>query len=162
MRETLLQLTSVLAAITFSTGYADVDASQTFVNRASVTAQFEISVADLAKERGDDTSRAFAARIRKEHQQSQRELERIASEEKLVVPLQLDARHSAALEDLRGLTGEAFDRAFARTQIEAHREALSLFESEATDGANPALRSFADRNLPTLRDHLRRAQALYE
>ena len=162
MRDTLFQLIGVVAALTFSSGYRDVDIAQEFVNRAAVSAQFEISAAELAKERGDDASRAFAARIRRQHQQSQRELEQIASEEKLELPQQLDARHSEALARLRTLSGADFDRAFARSQVETHREVLALFEGEATDGANTSLRDFAERNLPALRDHLTRAQALYE
>jgi putative membrane protein len=162
MRDTLFQLVGLVAAVAFANGYRDVDVAQDFVNRAAVSAQFEISVAALAKERGDDRSRAFAARIRREHQESRRELEKIADEQKLAVPQQLDARHTALLEGLRGLEGAEFDRAFARSQVEAHREVLALFEGEATDSANPSLREFAERNLPTLRDHLARAQALYE
>jgi len=162
MRDTLFQLGSVLAALAFSTSYAATDAAQDFVNRAAVSAQFEIAVADLAKQLGDDSSRSFAARVRREHEESRRELVRIAGEEKLVLPQQLDARHAAALESLRGLRGTEFDRAFARTEVESQREALALFEGEATDDRNPELRAFADRNLPALRDHLTRAEALYQ
>jgi putative membrane protein len=162
VRDTLFQLVGLVAAITFANGYRDVDVAQEFVNRAAVASQFEISVADLAKERGDERSRAFAARVRRENQQSQRDLEQIAQAQKLTVPAELDARHAALLTNLAELKGPAFDRAFARAQIEVQREAVALFETEATDGANPSLRDFADRNLPTLRDHLTRAQALYE
>src|SRR5262249_43743326 len=136
MRDTLFQLAAIVAAITFSNGYHDADVAQDFVNRASVSAQFQISVADLAKERGDERSRAFAARIRREHQSARRELEQIASEQKLLVPQQLDARHTAQLESLRGLTGVDFDRAFARTQLVVQRDVLALYEGEATDSAN--------------------------
>ena len=162
MRDTLFQLVGFVAALTFANGYRDVDVAQEFVNRAALVSQFEISVADLAKERGDDRSRAFAARIRREHQQSQRELEKIANEQKLDLPQKLDARHTAALALLGNLKGADFDRAFARSQVDAHREAVALFETEATDGANPSLRDFAERNLPVLRDHLTRAEALYD
>jgi putative membrane protein len=162
MRDTLLQLIGLVAAVAFANGYRDVDVAQDFVNRAAVSAQFEVSVADLAKERGDERTRAFAARIRREHQESRRELEKIAGEQKLAFPQQLDARHIALLESLRELRGAEFDRAFARSQVEAHHEALALFEAEATDGANPSLCEFAERSLLTLRDHLTRAEALYE
>ena len=162
MRDTLFQLGALLTALTFAGGYRDVDVAQDFVNRAAVSAQFQISVADLAKERGNERSRAFAARIRHEHLEARRELEKIAGEQKLEVPQELDARRTAQLENLRGLSGADFDRAFARSQVETQRETVALFEGEATDEANPALRDFAERNLPVLRDHLTRAQALYE
>jgi putative membrane protein len=162
MRDTLIQLASFVAAVAFSTGYAAVDTAQDFMNRAAVSDRFELSLADLAKERGDDASRAFAARIRRDHQESQRELQRIAAQEKLAVPEQLDARHSALLAELRELDGKAFDRAFARAQVDAHREAVALYEAEANDGPSSSLRDFAERVLPRLRDHLARARTLYE
>jgi len=162
MRDTLFQLIGLVAALTFANNLRDTDVAQDFVNRATASSEFQISVAELVKERGDERSRAFAFRIRREHQQAQRELQQIAGDEKLAVPQQLDARHSALLAHLRDLKGSEFDRAFARTQVDANREVLALFEGEATDGANPSLREFAERNLPTLRDHLARAQALYE
>jgi putative membrane protein len=162
MRDTLIHLSSIIAAIAFSTGYAAVDTAQDFVNRAVVSARFELSAAELAKERGDEASRSFAARVRRAQQESQRELERIAAQEKLEVPETLDARHTAVLAELRRLEGDAFDRAYARTQIDAHREAVILYEVQSTDGENDSLRDFAEQTLPKLRDHLSRASALYE
>jgi putative membrane protein len=162
MRDTLIHLASVLAAIAFSTGYAAVDRAQEFVNRAAVTGRFELSAAELAKERGNETSRAFAARVRRDHEESGRELEHIAAQEKLAIPAQLDARHTAALAELRELRGAEFDRAFARIQVEVQQEAVSLYESEASDGPVASLRGFADRTLPKLRDDLARARTLYE
>jgi len=162
MRDTLIQLASFVAAIAFSTGYAAVDGAQDFVNRAAVSDRFELSLADLAKERGDAASRAFAARIRRDHQESQRELERIAALEKLALPEQLDARHTALLAELRELEGQAFDRAFARVQVDVQREAVALYEGEANEGGVSSLRDFAERTLPRLRDHLTRARTLYE
>jgi putative membrane protein len=162
MRDTLFNLMTLVAAISFSTSYSAVDAAQTFVNRAAVSGRFELSAAELAKARGGEASRAFAARIRPDHQAAQRELERIAAQEKLDVPERLDAHHTALLAELSELDGPAFDRAFARVQIEVHRAAVTLYEAEATDGSDASLRAFADRTLPKLRDHLTRARALYE
>ncbi len=140
MRDTLIQLASFVAAIAFSTGYAAVDGAQDFVNRAAVSDRFELSLADLAKERGDAASRAFA----------------------VALPEQLDARHTPLLAELRELEGQAFDRAFARVQVDVQREVVALYEGEANEGGVSSLRDFAERTLPRLRDHLTRARTLYE
>jgi len=162
MRDTLLSFIGMLAAISFAGSYSAVDAAQSFVNRAAVSSRFELSAAELAKARGSEATRAFAARARAEQQAAQRELERIAAQEKLDVPAELDARHTAMLAELRDLEGEEFDRTYARMQVAVHQAAVSLYEAEALDGQDADLRSFADRNLPKLRERLVRARALYE
>ena len=53
-------------------------------------------------------------------------------------------------------------RAYAARYIEVQRDAVSLYEGEAANGVNPALRDFAERELPKARDQLARALALYK
>src|SRR5258705_4798483 len=151
MRDPMIQLGSFVSAIACSTGYAALDGAQDFVTRAAVSDRFELSLADLARERGDAASRAFAARIRRDHQESQRELERIATQEKLALPEQLDARHTALLAELRELEGEAFDRAFAPVQGDVQREAAAPHEGEANEGGASSPRHFAARTRPSQR-----------
>jgi len=162
MRDTLLSFIGMLAAISFAGGYSGVDAAQSFVNRAVVSGRFELSAAELAKAHGSEATRAFASRARSDQQTAQRELERIAGQEKLEVPDQLDARHAAMLAELTDLDGEAFDRAYARMQVSVHQAAVSLYEAEALDGQDADLRGFAEGNLPKLRERLERARVLYE
>ena len=57
-------------------------------------------------------------------------------------------------------TGAAFDRGFIEAQVKAHQEAIALFETQANGGGDAELKAFAQKQLPGLRNHLKRAQDL--
>lgn len=76
------------------------------------------------------------------------------------IPNRLDARHQQMLRQLQMAQGAGFDRLYAQQQVEAHRSAVDMFQNYARGGDNEQLRQFAQRTLPTLEDHLRKAQQL--
>lgn len=63
---------------------------------------------------------------------------------------------------LAGKSGAAFDRAFLDVMVDEQRDAVALLEyaGQAPDAADPALREFARKYLPKLREHLDQAQQL--
>jgi putative membrane protein len=60
---------------------------------------------------------------------------------------------------LEGLSGQAFDRAYIQQMVRDHEKAIAAFTT-ASKGADGQVKDFASRTLPTLQDHLSRAQAL--
>jgi len=44
--------------------------------------------------------------------------------------------------------------------VQAHAEAVALFDQEAAQGSDMELRSFAAQKIPTLQHHLQMGQAL--
>jgi predicted outer membrane protein len=57
-------------------------------------------------------------------------------------------------------TGPEFDEGFVETQIKAHQDAIALFTEQVNSGTDAELKSYAEKHLPALRDHLREAQDL--
>ena len=68
--------------------------------------------------------------------------------------------HAQAMQRLRSLHGAAFDSAFASVMVDGHNKAISMLENAQNTVQNTRLRSFITSTLPTLREHLRLAQAL--
>jgi uncharacterized protein (DUF305 family) len=64
------------------------------------------------------------------------------------------------LGNLSGLSGAAFDRAYMAKMVTDHQATVELFEAEARDGKDDALRKWAAQKLPTVRGHLEKARAL--
>lgn len=52
------------------------------------------------------------------------------------------------------------DQIFARQQVQAHEEGIALFQAYSQNGDNPELKSFAEKGLPALKEHLKMAQDL--
>jgi len=63
-------------------------------------------------------------------------------------------------ERLRSLRGAAFDTAFANAMVEAHTQAISLFDLAQGQAQHEELRSLIVSTLPTLREHLQIAQSI--
>jgi putative membrane protein len=95
------------------------------------------------------------------HQATTRDLSGVAPQVQLSAPTpQLDATQQADLDKLKGLTGTAFDDAYLDQQTVAHERAVRAFETFVNEAGDTPLRQWASQTLPTIRDHLARAQAL--
>jgi putative membrane protein len=76
------------------------------------------------------------------------------------MPKGLDAKHEQMLKQLKGASGAQFDQLYAQMQLQAHQDAVALFESYSQNGTDPELKTFAQQTLPTLQQHLDMAQKL--
>jgi putative membrane protein len=131
-----------------------------FVKAVAISDTFEIESSKLAQERADAASKTFGARMVKDHTAMSTELKTIASKARFEVPTMLDSGHQSKLDKLKGLQGADFDREYDTMQVDAHKDAVDLFDRYAKSGDDKALQAFAKKHLPHLREHLKMAQAL--
>lgn len=68
-------------------------------------------------------------------------------------------KQRGTLLKLRLLRGATFDRSYVSAQLNAHKEAVSLFRSYSQNGS-AKLKDFAQKTLPTLEHHLSMVQDL--
>lgn len=68
-----------------------------------------------------------------------------------------EGRH---LRRLSKETGREFDAEFLETAIEDHKDTIALFEKAGRDSSDTEISAFANKHLPSLRDHLMQAQNL--
>ena len=134
--------------------------SADFVTQVAVSEMFEIASSKLANERADASSKSFAARMIKDHTGTSSELKAIASKAKFDVPAALDSAHQSKFDKLKGMQGADFDKEYDSMQVDAHKDAVDLFDRYAKGGDNAALKAFASKHLPHLREHLTMAQKL--
>ena len=60
-------------------------------------------------------------------------------------PAALDQRHQVIVDSLKDAKGAGFDTAFAQAQVQAHQEAIALFEAYGKNGDNAELKAFANQ-----------------
>ena len=128
--------------------------SQDFVNEAATADQFEIKSAQLAQSKGDASDKTFAQHILNDHQKSYSALKNIEPN----APNALNFSKKKMLDELGRLSGAAFSKQFRRDQINAHKEAISLFRRYSEKGDNDQLKTFAAKTLPDLERHLQMAE----
>lgn len=136
-------------------------ADRTFAQKAASAGLGEIQAAQAAQQKSSSPQvRQFANRMITDHTQANDELQQIAQQENLTLPSQPDPQDRSAMQRLSGMNGPAFDKGYAQQQVRDHQQAVALFQREANSGSDPALKQFAAKTLPTLRQHLQMAQAL--
>jgi putative membrane protein len=158
--------TSCLAAglIGLVAGQASAElssADRNFATKAASGGLAEIQTAQMAKQRADSPKvKAFADRMISDHTQANNDLQQIAQQENLTLPSEPSKQERSATQRVSGMTGAAFDRTYAQQEVRDHQQDIALFQQEANSGRDPALKQFAQKTLPTLRQHLQLAQAL--
>jgi len=105
--------------------------------------------------------RQFAGQMVNDHSRLADELARLARREGVRLPTGLDPNHRAALNRLRRMRGDAFDRAYARQMANDHDQAVALFRQQARNGRDGDVREFARRALDTLEHHRQMARDLF-
>ena len=142
------------AALTVSTGE--------FVRRVAVSDLFEIYSSQTVAQEADADTKPFAEQMIRDHQKTSSELKALVQSGKVTadIPTLLDEPHKKKLDEIRSKLGAERDQAYDRAQVEAHREAVALFESYAQSGDNPDLKQWAAATLPQLRHHLQMAEQL--
>lgn len=137
--------------------------TEDFVTKVAISDMMEIQSSQLALARQPDAdTKPFAEQMVKDHQQTSRELKALVDggKVKASLPSGLDAEHQKKLDELKAKSGKDFDRAYDQMQLQAHEEAVALFEGYAATGDNSDLKSWAAMTLPHLKEHLAMAKKL--
>ena len=131
-----------------------------FARKAAAAGMDEIAAGRIAQQRASDESvRRFAQRMVQDHGKAGAELRRIASAQGITLPEKLDKSAEQDIDKLTKLNGSAFDKAYMKHDVGAHKKAVKDFGKEASSGKDEALRRFAAQTLPTLKEHERLAQS---
>jgi putative membrane protein len=132
-----------------------------FVAKAAVGGLAEVQLGELAQRNGASTQvKQFGAQMVRDHGKANDELKGIAAPKGIQPPAQLDAKHAELSARLQKLSGAEFDREYVRAMLDAHKTDVALFERQAANGRDADLKAFAQKTLPTLRQHLEHVQGL--
>jgi putative membrane protein len=142
-------------------GHSSISASE-FIEKAGAGGQAEVDMGQLgAKKASNGQVKSFAKRMVTDHTKANEEL-MAAAKGKGEVPAARDAMHKAMMDRFQQQeAGKEFDRDYIEQMVKDHKEDVELFERAADDTKLDAeLRAYAKKTLPTLRDHLKQAQAI--
>jgi len=135
---------------------------QTFVTKASSAGLAEVNFGQLAAKRASNADvKKFAEKMVEDHTKANKELTDLADNRKLKVASQMDDEHRKTLDKLGKLSGSEFDRLYMEGQVKDHEDAVALFEKQAKNGENTELKKWAEKTLPTLREHLKMAKDIH-
>ena len=132
-----------------------------FAQHAAEGGAAEVKLGQLAQEKGaSDTVKDFGKMMVNDHTEAGEQLKSVAAQQNLKLPDGMSKHDQAVYSKLSKLTGEAFDRAYAKEMVSDHRKDIDDFEQEARGGQNQAIKNFAEQTLPTLQKHLKHAREM--
>jgi putative membrane protein len=132
-----------------------------FAKMAAQGGLAEVKLGQLAEEKGSAQSvKDFGKRMVADHSKADDDLKTIASKDNIALPTEMSPKDQVAYNRLSKLSGESFDRAYARDMVRDHSGDISEFRHESKDGKDASIKEFASQKLPTLEDHLKQAREM--
>ena len=152
----------IVAVAMASPGAWAADASQAFIMKAIQGNLAEVSMGQLAQQKGaSDAVRRFGQTLVTDHGNANQDATSVARTMGVVAPMEPTAEQKKSHDDLAAKSGADFDRDFASAMVMDHKKDISDYEAEA-NGPKDAASDYAAKTLPTLRNHLATAQSLAE
>ena len=148
------------AVATLSLTPAMADGPRDFLKDAIKGDNSEIMLGRIGERRAATPAvRSFSQTLVTDHSQARSEALRVAARLHMRPPRGPEKEAAEERERLRGISGWAFDREFARYMVADHQKDIAKFRKEAAAGQGAA-RALAQHQLPTLRKHLDLAMRL--
>ena len=142
---------------------APAEMDREFVAKAAASGIAEVELTATVAQRGASADvKALAEHLHRDHSAANADLQRIAGEKGMTLPAEPDEAKRAQIAKLSALSGPELDRAVVPHLVRSHEESIALFERESASGSDAELKTFAEKTLPTLREHLAMAKKIQD
>jgi putative membrane protein len=102
----------------------------------------------------------YAQMLVDDHAKDLRKVVDLMNQKGMPQPKDLPQVNNEALGKLNGMSGAALDREFTRMMMEDHQKAINEYRKEVNSPQDEDVKYYAEHTLPTLQEHLRKAQEL--
>ena len=158
MRKVIIIAVAAVAFLT-SVSLAAAKSDSAFLTDAIQGNLSEISIGELAqKNGGSEGVKSFGQMLVEDHSAANEKAMSLAKAHNVTPPNEPKAESKRLHDQLAKLSGEQFDKEFAKAMVDDHKNDIKEFEAQAKGTDDVA--SFAKDTLPTLHKHLQTAQSL--
>ena len=158
-----LPTAALAVAVTAALAACGAQSASDFVQKAAMSDMYEVEAGRIAAEKGQsDQVKKFGQHMVEAHTKTTKEVVSIVKSDniKVELPTKLDSKHQNLIDDLNETKPDDFDKVYAKQQVDGHEDAVDLFEKYAKNGDNGNLKQFAEKTLPTIKEHLEAAKKL--
>jgi putative membrane protein len=137
---------------------ADFVAEQVAANFA------EVKMAKLAAEKSSMPEiKKVANMLASEHSKKLEELQKLANQKSITVPIEADKDAIKTVEDLRDeKDAEDFNEEWCKEMVDKHEKAIEDYEDKLENTQDAELKTWISQTLPGLRSHLDQLKACHE
>jgi putative membrane protein len=159
---TILFATAVAAMMPQMVNADNVDRRDAdFIRKAAEGNIEEIQTAHIALQRTQDAQiRAFADKLANDHGNANSQLRQIANAKGVEVQTTLSSANDRENRRLLDKAPGKFDHEIVEHWVKDHKKDIKEYETAARKSKDPQVKQYATSQLPILREHLTRAEAL--
>jgi putative membrane protein len=95
-----------------------------------------------------------------EHSKIDAEIVELAKTSGATLPQGITADQKLKFDEMSKLAGHGFDKRFTQHNVEEHERAVKDYSEQAEKGSDVAVKAFAARTLPILKEHLQMAKGV--
>jgi putative membrane protein len=134
---------------------------KTFIHEAGAGNLAEAELGQLAVQKaGTPAVKEFGRWMATDHGLANEWLAAILREEHETFQPTLTAEQKQLKQKLEGLNGTQFDQQYVEHMLQDHEKTVPVFEKEAKEGRNPAIKTYAENLTPVLKEHLSEVKEL--
>jgi putative membrane protein len=150
-----------ISACIGSSALAKDSASQTFLTKAIQGNLAEVAMGQLAEQQGSSADvKAYGQMLQKDHSDANTKAMAAASSLGVSAPSEPTKKQISEHDQLAKLTGDKFDREFAKHMVMDHKKDIAEYTKAAKMKSGDQAVTYAAETLPVLQSHLEAAQGL--
>lgn len=128
-----------------------------FMKNAALAGMMEVELGKVAQQNASDSRiKKFGEKMVKDHTLIAGDLKKLADTKKVTLPTTLPTSDSNHIEEMKKMTGAAFEKHYMDMMVKDHVKALDLFKSASVSG-DVEIRNFASKTLRILERHFKEA-----
>jgi putative membrane protein len=132
-----------------------------FVNKALQGGLTEVQLGQLTMQKSANPQvKEFAQHMIDDHTKLSEQMKPVAQQVGVKVPDQPSKKDQKLIAKMQSLSGAAYDQAYIKDMVKDHKEDLSDFQMEASNGQDPAVKDAAIQGSKVIAQHLQMAQQL--
>lgn len=132
-----------------------------FLAEAASASMMEVELGKLALEKSTSPKvKDFARMIVDDHTKAIADLENIANQKNVALPVALMDKHQKMVDKIKDEKGKEFDKKYLDAMVSDHKEDIEEFKEISEETKDLNVKEFAAKSLPKLAAHLEMAERL--
>jgi len=132
----------------------------TFLKKAAIGGIMEVEAAKIALKNAENAEvKNFASQMLTDHTKANTELKALATEKKVITADGLPAEDQIHLDEMKKMTGSAFDKHYIGMMVSDHEKTIELFK-QGTLNRDQAVKSWATNTLKVIEGHTEMAKKI--
>lgn len=141
--------------------YSQKPGKEAFIKESAQLNMATVKFAELANEKAQNPQlKQYGQKLAQERKQTQQQLEQIAQKHNVTLPTSVDDKCQQEITRLQGLSGQEFDREFAKGAVEGHAMAVAQLQQAGSSATDTDVRQFTQTLLAKVKEHQREAREI--